>query len=172
MSNPLEKIKSDPVYVKYKNILKELQSSSDLMKIKDEAEFLHRKKLSRKLHELRVSPQTLQDAIVNDFSNRSRLVELKVLILNQEELLSSTIDLTKKHLRVEYQEELLSFGATRDKQVMILDKILAKGLEFLSQLVAVGRELDLYLKDIDQTGYGLSNVKDTLVLFLKNKEVA
>ena len=167
----LDSIKQDPVYVKYKNVLRLVKNGSDLVKIREEADFLHKKKLSRKLHEMRIAPAALQDAVANDLSNRARMVELKAFVLNQLELLSSTLSLTKKHLRVEYRDVFSAFGKTRDMQTLLLDKILSSGNEVLSQLESTNTLLDVYIKDIDQSGYAMSTIKETLILFLKAKEV-
>lgn len=169
MKSLKDQLKGDTEYLRYKQILATVQGSLDLEKTLREAKLLHRDRTSRTLYDKRVSPARLQEAVLKDMSNRSRLTELKALILNQQELLTTAISMTKKHIRVTYPDVLSQFGSTKEAQVLVAERILSKGMETLAQVSGAIEIIDLYVKDIDQSSYGLRNTLDTLKLILDRK---
>lgn len=170
MAKLKDKLKEDAKYLQYRSIYKTVVGSLDTEKMIKEARLLHKSRKSRMLWEVRVSPQKLQDAILTDVSTRSRLVELRTLLMLQQELLATTISTCKKHVRTQYAEEVQSHGTTKDAQNLVVDRIFASGIETLSEIDGCVSVLDIYVKDIDAAGFALTNVTKTLVLFLDRKE--
>lgn len=165
-----DKVKQDEVYLRYRNILKTVRTAVSIESVLKEGKFLHKSRKSRVLFEARVSPQKLQDALLNDMSNRSRLTELKVLLMNQQELLSTTITIGKKHVRSQYADLVQRYGSTKEAQLLVVDRIFASGNEVLAEIDNAVDILDLYIKDIDNAGYALRNVTETLRMVLDRKE--
>lgn len=162
----------DANYKKYKDVLKTVKAGANLLAIKQEAKTLHATRSSRELYKARVSPDPLISAEMQDSSIRSRLIELKALLLNEQELLESAISLCKKHLKAAYVDELAKLGSTIAARSGAVDTIFARGSEYLSQVNVVLAILDLYIKDIDAAGYKHSNVRELLKLDRAGKEVS
>lgn len=171
MSSDLRSLlKKDDTYKRYRAILKTVKESFDIEKHLKEAGYLHRKRKSRLLFEARVSPQKLQEAILIDMSSRSRMVEIRVMLLNEQELLSTAISLGKKHVRATYSDELKEYGSTKEAQVLVAERFFASGATVLSEIDKAISILDLFVKDIDQAGFGLRNVTETLKMVLERRE--
>jgi hypothetical protein len=161
----------DANYKKYKDVLKTVKAGANLLQIKQEAKTLHATRGSRELYKSRVSPDPLIAAEMQDSANRSRMIELKALLLNEQELLESSISLCKKHLKAAYQAELQKLGTTVAARSGAVDTIFARGSEYLSQVNVVLAILDLYIKDIDAAGYKHTNVRELLKLDRAGREV-
>ena len=170
MADLRELIKKDETFKRYRNILKTVQGSLNIEKHLKEASWLHRGRKSRLLFEMRVSPQKLQEAILIDMSNRSRLVELKTLLLNEQELLSTAISLGKKHIRATYAVVLKEYGATKESHMLVVDKVFSAGIQVLNEIDKGVDVLDLLVKDIDQASFGMRNVTETLKMVLERKD--
>lgn len=166
MNELQSKLKRDETFLRYRAILRTVREGLDLEKTTKEAMYLHKSRKSRRLYELRVSPLKLQDAILNDISNRSRLVEIKSLLLNQQELLTSAISLGKKHVRATYADLLSTYGTTKESQMLVVEKVFSGGMSTLSEIDATVDIIDAFIKDIDQAGFGLRNVVETLKMAL------
>lgn len=163
-------VQEDENYKRYRKILLTVKTALDLQKTEKEALFLHGQRKVRKLHELRVSPQLLLDALLGEISARSRLVELKSLVINQQELLSSAMSLCRKHLNAQYSAELGAMSSTVAGRSAVLDRIFAKGKDYLNRVDALGSQLDLCIKDIDAASYSLTNVREVMKMFLDKKD--
>lgn len=172
MSELKDLLRKDEQYRSYRNIFRTVQEGLDLQKTLKEATFLHKSRKSRLLFEARVSPQKLQDAILMDMSNRSRLTELKSLLLNEQELLSTAISLGKKHVRATYATILKEYGSTKDAQMLVVDKVFSSGTAFLAEIDSAVEILDLFVRDIDQAGFSLRNVVETLKMMLERRETS
>jgi hypothetical protein len=166
MSELQRKLKQDQKYLRYRSIFKTINETLDLDKNLKEAGYLHRNRKSRALYELRVSPIKLQNASLNDLSNRSRLTEIKALILLQQELLTTAIKETKKHVRTTYADILSSYGTTKESQLLVVESIFSAGSTVLSRIDGAIAMIDLYIKDIDQAGFNLRLTADTLKMQL------
>lgn len=163
-------LRKDEAYKRYRSILSTVKESFDIEKHLKEAGYLHRKRKSRLLFETRVSPQKLQEAILIDLSNRSRLVEIKIMILNEQELLTTSISICKKHIRATYPDVLKEYGSTKEAQLLVVDKVFSVGLSTLAEIDKAVTILETLIKDIDQAGFGLRNVTETLKMLLERKD--
>jgi hypothetical protein len=164
-----KKVKQDTEYLKYKDILTTV-SATDCDKIKKEAAYLHKIRKSRMLYESRVSPGKLQDAILLDLSNRARLVELTQQRANQQELLATAINLCKKHLRASYSDDIAAYGKTKEERMLVVDRVFSAGNRKLGEIDAAIASLNAFIQDIDRASFMLTNVKETLKMFLDKRE--
>lgn len=165
-------VREDENYQKYRSILKTVKTGANLIQIKQEAKTLHSTRGSRELFKLRMGADRLIAAEMQDSSNRSRMIELKALLMNEQELLESAISLCKKHLKATYSEELSKVATTVGGRAGAVDTIFAKGSEYLSQINVVLAVLDMYVKDIDAAGYKHTNVRELLKIDRATKEVS
>lgn len=165
-----ECVKSDDNYIKYRRILRTVKEALDLVKTLKEASFLHSNRTVRKLQDERVSPQKLQDAIFVEIAARSRLTELKSLVINQVELLSSAISLCRKHLNSAYATELAKVATTISARNAVLDRVFASGKDYLNRVSLLDQQLDLYLKDIDAASYSVTNSREVMKMILDKRE--
>lgn len=169
MTELQSEIKKDKEYKRYKAILATVEST-DCDKIKKEASMLHKTRKSRSLYELRVSHIRLQDAILVDLSNRARLVELTQQLSNQQELLSTAISLCKKHVRASYADEISTYGKTKEERLLVVDRAFSRGNRKLGEIEATISTLSAFIMDIDKASYMLTNVRETMKMFLDKKE--
>lgn len=163
-------VKEDDNFKRYKSILVTVKSSLDLVKTLKEANYLHSQRIVRKLFELKVSPQKLQEALFIEISTRSRLIELKSLVINQVELLEGAISICRKHLSTTYSDKLARVASTQAGRAAVMDQVFARGKDYLSQVKTLDSQLDLIIKDIDAAGYALTNVREVMKMVLDKRE--
>jgi hypothetical protein len=170
MSNLQDAVKKDDNFKTYRSILNSVRGALDLVKTKREAEVLHANRKCRKLFEMRLSPQLLHEALLDDLAARSRLVELKSLVINQVELLDSAISLCKKHIAVQYADKVSEIASTVAARNQVVERMFSKGKDYLNQVRVLDSQLDLYITDIDKASYNLTGVRETLKMILDKKE--
>lgn len=170
-SNFQEQVLEDANYIKYRSVLKSVKAGADLEKVKQESKNLHLTRTSRSLGTSRLTPDRLIAAEFQDSGNRSRLVELRVLLMGEQELLESAMSICKKHLKNAYADALSLAASTVATRNALVDTIFARGAEYLSQINLVLAIIDLYVKDIDAAGYKHSNVRELMKFERAGKEI-
>ena len=161
----------DSEYIKFNRILSTVKTAliaDDLLK---EAALLHATRKSRALHSKKLSPALLQDAILTDLSNRSRLIELRSLLSRQLELAGTAIETIKRHIHSRYKTKIQEFASTQGDRARLVDKILASSLTLKAELNGASEIIDLYIKDIDSASYQLRNAVDLLKMILDRRGV-
>lgn len=166
-----ELLSGDSEFKRYRHIVGTIKQSLILDAILDEAKFLHASRKARTLHAKKMSPDALRDAILQELSNRSRLVELRSLLSRQYELLGVANETIKKHLRVRYSEDLSERARTAAERTLIVDKVLAVPVRLKSEIAGVIEVIDSYIKDIDSASYALRNSVDLLKMILDRRGV-
>ena len=166
----VEVVQADEHYKRYKSVLKTVIEGADITAIKAESKTAHATRQSRSLYLKRVIPNKLIDAEAQDSSVRSRLTELKVMLINEQELLQTTISLTKKHLKATYPDAFTGIGSNATARNSVLDRLFLKGSEYLMQLNTAVTILDLYIKDIDASGYKHTNIREAMKLELGGRK--
>ena len=167
MSNPQEfksAVKSDEVFRTYRRVFNTVQETLDIPKLTKEAVFLHANRKARKLYEHKASAMKVSDVLLQEMSHRSRLVELKIGVIANQELLESTISRTKKHLTTEFESELKGMSTTVSGRSAVLASIFAAAQDYLNQVAALNTQLDVLIKDVDAAGFTLTNVRELLKL--------
>lgn len=165
----LSVLNEDKSYKKYKLILSSVKQNTDLVGIRKEANNSHATRSSRSLYKKRVIPSKLIESEAEDSSIRSRLVELRSLLLTSQELLATTISLTKRHLKATYGDAIKTFGSTVQQRNIVVDRFFSSGQEYLEQISTTLSILDSYIKDIDATGYKHTNIRELMKLEHANK---
>ena len=171
MSSLRELLSEDSEYSKFKQIVRTVRSSLDVESILKEAAFLHSSRSSRTLHAQKLSPQKVQTAILQELSNRARLVELRSLLSRQYELIGTALETIRKHIKVTYHEDLKEIARTATERAQIVDRALSTPIQLKSELSGVFEILDSYIKDIDSASYALRNAVDLLKLILDRRGV-
>jgi uncharacterized membrane-anchored protein YjiN (DUF445 family) len=160
-------LKDDPVIVKFLSVVRTSRASINIQEVTREMQALHSTRKSRTLTSAKLSPSRLIDAILTDQACRSRLIEIKTLVYRNSELLSTAWKATRRHIRQSYDLES-STKAERDEE---LDNLFPGALSFKEEMSCLSDQIDLIVKDIDQTSYGTSSVKDLLKMVLDRKDV-
>ena len=171
MSTLKELLSDDSEFDRFRHIVKTVRSSLTVEEVLSEASFLHSSRKSRVLHAKKMSPQDVQDAILQELSYRSRLVELRSLLSRQYELLGTAIETIKKHIKVTFHEELKEQAKTATERGHAVDRILSSPIRLKSELSGVFEVLDSYIKDIDSASYALRNAVDLLKMILDRRGV-
>lgn len=160
----LVRIRKNKAYRKYLLFLDRVERL-DVRSLMSEAKGLHAGRTSRTLYTASINPKSLSEAVLKDVAFRSRLVELRVQLADVRDRLSSFIKAVSKYLNHRYGDKLgLRSQASRK---IYFDTILREGVGKLDDLDSALSILDFYIKDIDQTGFGLKNAVAVLQLIYK-----
>lgn len=162
-------LKEDETYIKFRRVCRSALANVPLQDIRLEAKQLHSSRKMRKLSSARISSVALENAISGDISVRSRLVELRVLVIRSLEVIESAVQLMRNHLRVQYSAYLDDYSGSEAGKKPVLDSLLRVGLESKSQLEALSQELELYIGDIDKSSYLATNLTNLLRMTLERK---
>jgi hypothetical protein len=159
-----------------KALHKQLQKGAyhvDLGGIEKEADSLH---LSRDVRSLKAEEilqkfqkKFIQAALQNQ-AYRSRLVEMKVKCFRLQAKLEEHLDAIRGYLAVKYPNALKQFKTIGDRKAAI-NSVLEEPIAMLRKLELKDAELEIYIKDIDQTGYALKNIMDAMAYNKDNKEI-
>ena len=171
MSNLKELLNKDAEFARFRNIRNTVEAAIDCEEILREAEFLHSARSSRKLSTAALTPSMIQKALTGDMAARSRLTELRVLCSRTYELLSVAMSNVRRHIQTEYYEELSEYGKTQQDRRAAMDRLISKSIRLQSQIESTQETVDLYIKDIDQTAFGLRNLIDIFKITLDKREV-
>lgn len=169
MSHLVALLKEDETFLRFIRVRNTAISSINVRNLLQEAEYLHASRKSRKLSSAKLSPNTVHEAVINDSSNRSRLVELRSMIMKAQELLVTAMSAARRYVRVKYSEEFKDAAKTQAERNALLDKLFTKAITFKDELEYALDVLDLYIKDIDQTAHALHKVVELLKLHLDRR---
>lgn len=167
MSELIESLKEDPVYEKTKNIYKSVTGMYQEEKIVAEIDLLHSTRKARKLVTSKVNPKTLQEAILIEMANRSRLIELRSMCSRNHQLIYSSREVLKKHILCTYPRILKTeYGATIGERNNAVDSLLSRFFNLQSRIEGTISMIDLAVKDIDQSSYQFRNLIDIMKIVL------
>jgi hypothetical protein len=164
-------LKEDSEYTRFRRIVDTVRSSLSVEENLKEAAFLHASRKSRTLHAKKMSPTDLQEAIIQELSARSRLVELRALMSRQYELLGTALETITKHVRVRYHDTLLTISKQSTERARVVDKLLAAPIRLKSELSGSFEVIDSYIKDIDSASYALKNSVELLRMILDRRGI-
>lgn len=162
-----DSLRSDPVVIKFLNVVRTSKSSINISDVTKEVQLLHSTRKSRTLTSAKLSPSRLIDAILTDQYCRSRLIEIKTLVYRNSELLSTSWKATRRYIRQSYNLES-STKAERDEE---LDNMFPNAMSLKEEMSCLSDQIDLIVRDIDQCSYSLSSTKDLLKMVLDRKDV-
>lgn len=158
-----DSIRESEYFKRYRKIYKRLHENVDLEKIEREISTLHSGRISRSLVGTSPGPDKIIEANLQDSSYRSRLVELRVEISRSIVLMETTIDSLKLKLSSEHSESLRHLR-TKGERLSFIDSFLVSGLMFIQKMESLQDNLDVVIKDIDQTAYTYKNAIQVLEL--------
>lgn len=165
------KLMEDNEWLRFRNVFKTAQEALNIGSTEYEVKSLHASRPARSLSAAKLSVAILQEATIGDLTARSRLTEIKLLVYRTEELLSTAIKQIRKYLASQYADEVKSLGGTNAvTRTAILDRLLSRPIEYLSSLSSLTEQIDLIIKDIDQSAFSLNRSKELLQMLLDRKE--
>lgn len=164
MASLKTQLKADPELKALDAIVARASGSFAPEKVLKEAEHLHLERKSRNLYKITMAPTPLYQADMQDLSNRARLVELKTGILRMIGVINAAVKSVKTHVSTKYQSELKEYGSTITERNRIVDRVVSDAIQASADMASVVDILDVYIKDLDQAGYGLRRAIDALEL--------
>lgn len=160
-----------PAYRRFKSVLAGLDTGGVTVDVLiREARDLHAARPVRTMFSKTVSPSVMQKAVLEDLSNRSRLVEMKVTLLSRLELVSLSVSLVKNTLQTQFSEQLKELGSTAVDRKAIVDRLVQKGTEAVTALESAIQILDEYIKDLDQASFALGRAVKVMEILLDKRE--
>lgn len=166
-----EELKEDSEWKRFREVFRTTQEALNIGSTEYEVKSLHANRPSRSLNAAKVAVHVLQEATIGDLTARSRLTEIKLLVYRTEELLSTAIKQIRKYLASQYADEVKALGGSNaGTRTALLDRLLSRPIEYLSSLSSLTEQIDLIVKDIDQTAFSLNRSKELLQMLLDRKE--
>jgi hypothetical protein len=163
-------LKTDDSVRKFLRIFESSLSALSVPSVQQELASLHAARKSRSLSSASVTAAKLQDAILVDSYTRSRMVELKVLVHRNSELISSALSAVKKHVLVSFADEVSAVARTKYERDHAIDRVFQNAVHHKAELASLSEEIDLLLRDIDQTSFALRNTAELLKVILDRKD--
>lgn len=151
-----EELREDKTFQQYRRIVKTIDERVNLIKNVTEARSLHGARTMRELKGNAPTTQKVYEAIVRDMATRSRIIELRIALFTEKELLDSALSSVTAHVRSVY--DLNEAGRTLDQKKQLMKKILNRGFVLLEELKSALEVFDLIIKDIDQAGFAVRNL--------------
>lgn len=125
----------------------------------------------RKFRSLDTSKPTfihdLNTAYVQDLSYRSTMTEMLATATAARIRMTRLLDALEFYLHSKYAQDLKAVGAAKERERFIMS-VLRKHYDFLSNVEILISEIDLYIKDIDKSGFGATSMANTQVILSKN----
>ncbi len=150
-----------------KTLLKSLRNGSyhlDLDGLEKEIDSLH---LTRQIRKLKTEEvlQSFQkkfiEAALQNQAYRSRLVEIKVKCFRVAAKLEEHISMVKAHLGLTYPNALSRYRTAAERRAAI-NSVLEEPSTFLTKLDQKDKELETFIKDLDQTSFSLKHIIDAM----------
>ncbi len=160
----INKVKEDERYAQFKRIVKASSSALDLEGDRKIALSLHQSLLIRTIYgRKQFSPKEIIESVAQLQQNRSRMVEVR------EKSAAVIFDLKKgmkefrSYLATEYTEVLAGLR-TKDQRDSLLDRVVAKAEELVSDGEALHSMMDRFIADMDKAGFTHTHMIDLLQL--------
>lgn len=166
LANLRSALKEDSIFKKVRESVAGVERTIDTEKILREAKMLHNSRPSRDLHKHKPTVTKLYEADTVDLKARSRLTEMKADLVRNSEILEDVLGELEKHIMTKYADELSEWSNQPSRRAAV-EKILAPGITVLENLKSCDSVLDLYIRDIDQASYRISNSINLLKLVLE-----
>lgn len=164
MASLKTQLKADPELKALDAIVARASGSFAPEKVLREAEHLHMERKSRQLVKVTMAPTPLYTAAMQDLSTRARLIELKTGIMRMTGVINAAVKSVKVHISTKYSEELRENASTVSERNRIVERVVSDAIQCSADMASVIEVLDVYIKDLDQAGYGLRLAGDLLEL--------
>jgi len=158
-------IRETKQYKTFKKIRIGVEDKLNMEKDRAEALSMHAGRVSRRMHGNKMySPRALIEALTNDMSCRSRLVELRVQASIQIETLQEAIKAFKRFVQTDYSERLNKTYKTVGQRSAFMENMITAAMEVEGQGKSLLKLFDDLIADVDKTSYHLSNMVDVVKL--------
>lgn len=152
--------------------LRRLKSTQlDLDALQTELMTMHSSRATRALRSSKLlssSTRILVDATALDMGYRSRAVEIQVIVLSEMLARDEILSALRKYILSRFVEQLKTSFKTVTAQRAYIDVLLESQLAVSKTMSHVLQVAKLIVDDIDQAGWGLKLIKETLEA--QNKE--
>jgi hypothetical protein len=165
-----EEILDSKTYKKFQRIVTSIRDTFDPGKIEQEIKSLHAGRLARGFGSAsKVNPKNMMDASVRELANRSRLVEIRVGLVEHAVNLRKATGALKDYLLSEYQIEGLK---TKTDRLAYYSRYFRQANFLYDEVDRLIDACDHFVKDIDQAGYNLKIIKECLdMIYVKERSV-
>lgn len=153
----------DNTFKKYRNIVKNIKENLDIDKLVEEVLVLHSGRTSRTLHGKQAGADAISTANLQDSSYRSRMAEIRVKIGLKADQLDIALDAARIHLSREYAGYVGDLKTKGERQGFF-DIYLNNGITLHKRMKSVCDQIDLIIKDIDQTSHTIRHAIQILEL--------
>ena len=153
-------LSAEPRLSRIANIYSTVRTSVKIKDLQDEIDALHSSRVSRRLSAQAVTLGRIQSAITNDMQARARLVELRSVLSKNHALIEAAIVAGTNHVRAEYALVLKQSYATSQERQAAIDNLFEKYVKLRTAIASVIDDIDIKVKDIDQSSYHLRNLVD------------
>lgn len=171
MSSKLDRLKRilkrNERYRQYRSVVKRIKNLADFDNLTKEMEQLHKIKKTRDASTKKVGPDRLIDMHAQSMSFRSRMVEIRVLVSKAKRAMDKELKDFSQYLLIEYGEYLSSNTMTGKRAE--IEIFLSSGYEVQEDMAQVIEIADLLIADLDQSGWTLKHMLESLVL-IHNRE--
>jgi hypothetical protein len=163
-----DSVKADEHYRRFRRIVKNIAQEINIEKLHAELLRLHSGRKSRTLFVKRPSVDTVQEAGLQDSAYRSRMAEIYVEVDYHLGMLAEAVDKIRKHFIHEYRDNMEGLK-TKGERLSYADQYIQSGLSLMHKLKRLLSTADVFIKDIDQTGYSFKNTIKTLEILYSHK---
>jgi hypothetical protein len=165
-----EEILESKTYRKFKKVVSAIRDQFDPGKIDAEIKSLHSGRLTRSMGSAtKINPKQMIDAVIREVANRSRLVEIRVNLVEQKVNLEKAIKAIRNYFLSEFQVPGLKYKTDR---VAYFSRFYREAQFLLDEIDRLIDSCDHFVKDIDQTGFGTRLIKECLdMIYVKERSI-
>lgn len=163
-----ESLKEDDKYKSFRRIVRNIGEQVNTEKMREEILRLHAGRKVRTLYLKRPGVDAVVDAALQDSSYRSRIAEIRIETDYHRGLLEEAVDKMRKHVVHEFSAQVSGLK-TKGERMSFADQFLQKGVTLLYKFERLTAMADTVIKDIDQSGYTLKHVVDSMEVLYSSK---
>lgn len=159
-----KRIRADPSYQKYRNVMEMLPQRFNLEHALTEAKSLYAQREVPRLPSV-ANADKVYSAQTKDMVLRARLTKIQMDLLEERSHLDTTLKAIRGHLRTTYAVEIEErAGKLVEERKAFVDRFLRVGIELHDRMETVHKIIDGFIKDIDQSGFGFTKLVDIIKL--------
>lgn len=160
-------VRDTDTYGRLTRIVKAVEAAVNPERHQREADVLHTGRLSRNMHKHTLTPTLVWEATTKDMQARSRMVEIRVSVTAQRDVLRAAVKGVRRYVTVENSESLKRLASTAEERKALVDRIVGRAVTLVEELDELCERLDMYITDIDKSSYGLRVSTDLLKLIMQ-----
>lgn len=144
----------------------------DVKKYREEIRTLHAGRKVRTLKAkivVRNFSNKFMDAALQNSAYRSRIVEIKMIMLDRKHELEEYLEALKKDLKVRYSEDLAETYRTINERDNAVAVVLSDAMSIIRNVDNACKYADLVIEDIDQSGWTMKHLMSAVELQVGKK---